>query len=290
MYEVIDRLVDAGSWLRDQGALRRRDHRGAGAARRAGGRASWPTSPRSRAACCWWTPPTRRRGSSGSATRTTFRSSTWPTSRASWSAPRSSARGSSATAPRWSSRPRRRPCRRSASSSASATARGSTRCAGRPSSPTPCWRCPRARSRSWGRSPPSTPSTTTRSWSCRRASAAAFVKAKRDEYAKDVDVYKLASEMLVDDIVPGSELRAELIKRLGYAETKAAALPAAPQPRAAGLARAARPRRAGRAVSAWTCRHRGDTVPGRSDPRARQPLAVVSGTIGVGLARSGAHL
>jgi acetyl-CoA carboxylase carboxyltransferase component len=49
---------------------------------------------------------------------------------------------------------------------------------------------------------------------------AAWVKAKRDEYAQDVDVYRLASEMLVDDIVPGSSLRAELIKRLGYAESK----------------------------------------------------------------------
>src|SRR5918994_1765296 len=35
---------------------------------------------------------------------------------------------------------------------------------------------------------------------------AAFVKAKRDEYTEDVDIYKLASEMLVDDIVPGSAL------------------------------------------------------------------------------------
>jgi acetyl-CoA carboxylase carboxyltransferase component len=49
---------------------------------------------------------------------------------------------------------------------------------------------------------------------------AAFVRQKRDEFARDVDVYKLASEMLVDDIVPGSALRAELIKRLAYAETK----------------------------------------------------------------------
>ncbi len=57
------------------------------------------------------------------------------------------------------------------------------------------------------------------------AERAAFVKAKRDEYAKDVDVYKLASEMLVDDIVPGSALRAELIKRLGYAESKAQVFP-----------------------------------------------------------------
>jgi acetyl-CoA carboxylase carboxyltransferase component len=54
---------------------------------------------------------------------------------------------------------------------------------------------------------------------------AAYVKQKRDEYAEDVDVYKLASEMLIDDIVPGSRLRAELIKRLRYAETKAHEFP-----------------------------------------------------------------
>jgi acetyl-CoA carboxylase carboxyltransferase component len=50
---------------------------------------------------------------------------------------------------------------------------------------------------------------------------AAYVKQKRDEYAEDVDIYKLASEMLVDGIVPGSALRDELIKRLGYAQSKA---------------------------------------------------------------------
>ena len=49
---------------------------------------------------------------------------------------------------------------------------------------------------------------------------AAWVKQKRDEYAQDVDTYKLASEMLIDDIVPGSALRDELIKRLEYAQTK----------------------------------------------------------------------
>ncbi len=52
------------------------------------------------------------------------------------------------------------------------------------------------------------------------AERAAFVRQKREEYARDVDIYKLASEMLVDDIVPGSALREELIKRLTYAETK----------------------------------------------------------------------
>jgi acetyl-CoA carboxylase carboxyltransferase component len=57
------------------------------------------------------------------------------------------------------------------------------------------------------------------------AERAAYVKAKRDEYAQDVDVYKLASEMLIDDIVPGSALRGELIKRLAYAESKAQTFP-----------------------------------------------------------------
>jgi acetyl-CoA carboxylase carboxyltransferase component len=52
------------------------------------------------------------------------------------------------------------------------------------------------------------------------ASRAAYIREKRDEYLQDVDIYKLASEMLVDGIIAGSELRAELIKRLAYAETK----------------------------------------------------------------------
>ena len=52
------------------------------------------------------------------------------------------------------------------------------------------------------------------------AERAAFVRQKREEYARDVDIYKLASEMLIDDIVPGSALRNELIKRLAYAESK----------------------------------------------------------------------
>jgi acetyl-CoA carboxylase carboxyltransferase component len=52
------------------------------------------------------------------------------------------------------------------------------------------------------------------------AERAAYVKQKRDEYAQDVDIYKLASEMLIDDIVPGDRLRAELIKRLSYASSK----------------------------------------------------------------------
>ncbi len=49
---------------------------------------------------------------------------------------------------------------------------------------------------------------------------AAYVKQKRDEFSEDVDIYKMTSEMLVDGIVAGSELRDELIKRFGYAESK----------------------------------------------------------------------
>ena len=52
------------------------------------------------------------------------------------------------------------------------------------------------------------------------AERAAYVQQKREEYVQDVDIYKLASEMLVDGIIAGSELRGELIKRLEYAESK----------------------------------------------------------------------
>jgi acetyl-CoA carboxylase carboxyltransferase component len=52
------------------------------------------------------------------------------------------------------------------------------------------------------------------------AERGAYVQQKREEYVRDVDVYKLASEMLVDGIIGGSELRDELIKRLAYAESK----------------------------------------------------------------------
>jgi acetyl-CoA carboxylase carboxyltransferase component len=55
---------------------------------------------------------------------------------------------------------------------------------------------------------------------------AEYVRQKREEYAQDVDTYKLASEMLIDDIVPGGALRDELIKRLAYAQTKAHEFPA----------------------------------------------------------------
>ena len=52
---------------------------------------------------------------------------------------------------------------------------------------------------------------------------AAFVRERREEFQKDIDVFRLASEMLVDAVVPPSELRGELIKRLGYAAPSSSA-------------------------------------------------------------------
>jgi len=43
---------------------------------------------------------------------------------------------------------------------------------------------------------------------------AAYVQQLRDEYKADIDIYKLAAEQVVDAIVPGDRLRAEIVKRL----------------------------------------------------------------------------
>lgn len=44
----------------------------------------------------------------------------------------------------------------------------------------------------------------------------AYVAAKREEYAEDVDIYKLASELAIDGIVHADALRAELIQRFDF--------------------------------------------------------------------------
>jgi acetyl-CoA carboxylase carboxyltransferase component len=46
------------------------------------------------------------------------------------------------------------------------------------------------------------------------AERAAYVASLREEYKEDVDLFKLASELVVDEIVPGSRLRNELATRL----------------------------------------------------------------------------
>jgi acetyl-CoA carboxylase carboxyltransferase component len=52
------------------------------------------------------------------------------------------------------------------------------------------------------------------------AQRTAFVAAKREEYERDIDVVRLASELVVDAIVTAGELRAELIRRFAAARNK----------------------------------------------------------------------
>ena len=47
-----------------------------------------------------------------------------------------------------------------------------------------------------------------------------FVRRKRDEYAADIDILHLASEMVVDSVIEPDDLRAELIRRFALAESK----------------------------------------------------------------------
>ncbi len=48
----------------------------------------------------------------------------------------------------------------------------------------------------------------------------AFIQTKHQEYNEHIDIYKLASELIVDEIVAPSELRSALIKRFNFYETK----------------------------------------------------------------------
>ncbi|MFL6555165.1 MAG: acyl-CoA carboxylase subunit beta [Bacillus sp. (in: firmicutes)] len=42
---------------------------------------------------------------------------------------------------------------------------------------------------------------------------ASFIEEKREEYKKDIDIYRLASEMVIDGIIPANSLRNELVNR-----------------------------------------------------------------------------
>jgi acetyl-CoA carboxylase carboxyltransferase component len=48
----------------------------------------------------------------------------------------------------------------------------------------------------------------------------AFVAAKRDEYAADIDILHLGSELVIDAVVEPADLRAELIRRFAVAASK----------------------------------------------------------------------
>lgn len=49
---------------------------------------------------------------------------------------------------------------------------------------------------------------------------AAFIKEKQDEFKAEIDIYRLASELVIDDIVQPDQLRSELSKRFAIYETK----------------------------------------------------------------------
>ena len=48
----------------------------------------------------------------------------------------------------------------------------------------------------------------------------AFVAKLREEYRADVDLSKLASEMVIDAVIPGEKLRAELTARFAFLDDK----------------------------------------------------------------------
>jgi acetyl-CoA carboxylase carboxyltransferase component len=45
------------------------------------------------------------------------------------------------------------------------------------------------------------------------AERAAFVEELRQQYREDIELVKLASNLIVDAVIPGDDLRAELIRR-----------------------------------------------------------------------------
>jgi acetyl-CoA carboxylase carboxyltransferase component len=53
-----------------------------------------------------------------------------------------------------------------------------------------------------------------------------YVKDLRDEYKADIDILKLASELVVDAVIPGERLRDEIMRRFGRAEGRRQARPA----------------------------------------------------------------
>lgn len=55
---------------------------------------------------------------------------------------------------------------------------------------------------------------------------AAYVEQLREEYRKDIDIYRLASELIVDAVVPFERIRREVAERFGYYASKQVAWPA----------------------------------------------------------------
>jgi len=48
----------------------------------------------------------------------------------------------------------------------------------------------------------------------------AYVKRKREEYEEDIDIYRLASELVVDELITRNDIRSELVERLELYKSK----------------------------------------------------------------------
>jgi acetyl-CoA carboxylase carboxyltransferase component len=53
----------------------------------------------------------------------------------------------------------------------------------------------------------------------------AYVEKLRDEYRADIDIYGLAAELVIDDVIPTADLRAEIARRFAYYAAKVEARP-----------------------------------------------------------------
>jgi acetyl-CoA carboxylase carboxyltransferase component len=62
------------------------------------------------------------------------------------------------------------------------------------------------------------------------AERAAKTEELRREYAQDIDILHLASELVVDAVVEPGELRGEIVRRLAHAGSKARERPAKRNP------------------------------------------------------------
>jgi acetyl-CoA carboxylase carboxyltransferase component len=47
----------------------------------------------------------------------------------------------------------------------------------------------------------------------------------REEYRRDIDIHRMASEVVIDEVVPPSTLRQELVNRFAFYETVEKSLP-----------------------------------------------------------------
>ena len=220
VHDVIDGLVDDDSFFELKPLFAAELVIGFGRMDGRDASASSPTTPRSRAACSSPTAPTRRRASSGSATPSASRWSTSPTCPGFMI-------GSEVERGGIIRHGAKMVCAVAVGDGAAVLrrrAQGLRRRALRDGRPglrprRHASRCRPPASRSWVRRPPSTRSTPTRSPRSRTAERGARRVRRRPapEYEQDVDLERLAADLVLDQVVEADALRSEVLHRLRYA-------------------------------------------------------------------------